>query len=115
MGKIGGKKITLVKVVYCLIFNTRYFIFVWLFIFATANTHSKNQTQQTPELVQAETKDKLKPDKKSEAKLDKWVWIGLSVLAVGLIAAVAGGDDGADQNSGAKPETGSIIISGPGP
>jgi len=75
----------------------------------------KNQTQQIPELVQSGAKGNPKPDKKSEGKLDKWVWIGLSVLAVGVIAAVAGGDDSADQNSGAKPETGSIIISGPGP
>lgn len=48
-------------------------------------------------------------------KTNKWLWIGLSVLAVGVIAAVAGGgaDDGGTSSSAA--ETGAINVSVPIP
>jgi len=49
-------------------------------------------------------------------KTNKWLWIGLSVLAVGVIAAVAGGgeDDGGGASSSVA-ETGAVNVSLPVP
>lgn len=49
-------------------------------------------------------------------KTNKWLWIGLGVLAVGVVAAVAGGggDDGGAPPS-VKPEIGRVSFSAPVP
>jgi len=75
---------------------------------------AKNATQESPAQAQAEKDDQTLATKPAR-KVNKWVWIGLSVIAVGVVAAIAGGGDDTDTNTATKPDTGTIVISGPGP
>jgi hypothetical protein len=54
--------------------------------------------------------------KAEKKKSKKWLWIGLGVLAVGVIAAAAsGGGGGGDGGGGGGGDTGTIVISAPPP
>ncbi len=52
-----------------------------------------------------------------ENRTNKWLWIGLGVLAVGVVAAVASGgsDDGGTTQTGAGTNTGTISLTAPVP
>jgi len=76
---------------------------------------AKNSSKSTTELAQDETPGVQAPQKTHKKKINKWVWVGLGVLAAGVFAAVAGGDESTDSGSAGKPETGTIVIDGPAP
>ncbi len=75
---------------------------------------TNNSNQTSVGLAQTEGQNFPSVTKKTNDKISKWVWIGLGVLAVGAVATVRSSDG--DSGSGAsKPETGTIVISGPSP
>ena len=76
---------------------------------------AKNPSKSTTDLAQDEVPPVQTPTKTEEKKINKWVWVGLGVLAAGVLAALAGGDDSTDSDSAAKPDTGTIVIDGPAP
>ena len=73
---------------------------------------AKNSSKSTADLAQDGASGVEAPTKIQEKKINKWVWIGLGVLAAGVLAAVAGGDDSIDSDSAAKPDIGIIVIDG---
>jgi len=72
------------------------------------------QGETVPASSEQEPKDAPLGKKK---KTNKWLWIGLGVLAVGVIAAVAGGsdDDSGEPAATPDPQTGNVTFSGPLP
>ncbi len=76
---------------------------------------AKNPSESATELAQDGAPGVQTPQKAQEKKINKWVWVGLGVLAAGVLAAVAGGDESTDGDSAGKTNTGTIVIDGPAP
>lgn len=81
-------------------------------IYAKVN-NSKTVIGHTPEfLAPPEVEMPVKLEKRG---INKWVWVGLGVLAAGILAGAGGGGGGDDDGGGGDDHTGSIVISGPAP
>jgi len=76
---------------------------------------AKNPSESTIDLAQDDTPGVQSPNKTQQKKINNWVWVGLGVLAAGVVAALAGGDESTDSDSAGKPDTGTIVIDGPAP
>jgi len=77
--------------------------------------------EPTPSVAQAQTsistnQPAVKEEQLGKKKTNKWLWIGLGVLAVGAIAAVAGGgsDDGGN-TIGPPTKKGTVNLTAPVP
>jgi len=76
---------------------------------------AKNPSESTTNLAQDGAPGVQTPQKAHKKKINKWVWVGLGLLAAGVVAALAGGDESTDSDSAGKPDTGTIVIDGPAP
>ncbi len=85
----------------------------WVFAQVKTQPMSDDRvTTHSPEVLT--TPEKNIPRKKPEWKINKWVWIGLGVVAAGAIAAAAAGgssDDGGSSGPAENNDTGNITIS----
>lgn len=88
-------------------------------VYAKADT-SKTITKHAPEFlappeVEIPIAKKQSGEQLEKKKINKWVWVGLGVLAAGVLAASSGGGGDGDGGGGGGDDTGTIVISGPAP
>jgi hypothetical protein len=86
-------------------------------VYAKADT-SKTITKHAPEFLappEIEIPLAMKQPAKQlgKKKINKWVWVGLGVLAAGVLAGAGGGGGEGDGDNG--DDTGTIVINGPAP
>jgi len=77
---------------------------------AVTSVESATVPAQAPTLSAEQS---TKEEQLGKKKTNKWLWIGLGVLAVGVIAAVAGGGD--EDTPTTTGKTGSLTITAPTP